>query len=223
VPRIITFNIGEAFPASDPVARFVTVLAMISNDVNRSIDGLFDVGERKPDSGARKVMQFRLQAAFFYEAATFVAESSRRFGEIAGFIAGLPPEARADHERVIGGVEPKSRYYLGDWLRRHRNGTFHYSEMHRNKAAHGKEEIMQALEYAAESPGRIFSDSGDDLDNVCFDFADEVVSWWLPPIEENNATLVMLSAALSALVSFTQRACAAYLGPTPAWTITEQA
>jgi hypothetical protein len=37
MPRVI-FNIGEAFPASDPVARFVTVLAMVSNDANRAID-----------------------------------------------------------------------------------------------------------------------------------------------------------------------------------------
>jgi len=37
--------------ASDPVARLVTVLAMVSNDVNRSIDELLGVGDGTPGCG----------------------------------------------------------------------------------------------------------------------------------------------------------------------------
>jgi hypothetical protein len=170
---------------------------MISNDVNRSIAELLDLDEGEPDTGARKVMLFRQQAAFFFEAAKFIAVSTTRFHEIHDFIAGLPPEGRADRERVCGGVEPKSPYYLGDWLGRHRNGTFHYSEMHPDKAAHGKEEITLALEDAAESQGTVYSESGDELGSVRFGFADTVASWWLPPVEENPATLVALRDALT--------------------------
>jgi hypothetical protein len=32
-----TFSIGGAFPESDPVARFVTVLAMVINDWHRTL------------------------------------------------------------------------------------------------------------------------------------------------------------------------------------------
>ena len=38
--------------------------------------------------------------------------------------------------------------YLGDWIARHRNVTFHYPEIHPAKAEAGKEEIKQALERA---------------------------------------------------------------------------
>ena len=31
-----------------------------------------------------------------------------------------------------------STHYIGDWLAQHRNVTFHYSEMHPDKAAHGR-------------------------------------------------------------------------------------
>jgi len=202
------------------VARFVTVLAMVSNDGNRSIDELRNLDEGEADTGARRVMLFRQQAAFFFEAATFIAESSRHFHEIRDFIAGLPHEARDDCERVVGGVEPKSPHYVGDWLGQHRNVTFHYSEMHPDKAAHGKEEITQALEDAAESQGTVYI--GDELGSVRFWFADEVVTQWLPPDETKPATIVMLREALMALVRFTQQAFAAYRRSRPAGTFTEQ-
>jgi hypothetical protein len=162
-------KIGEAFPASDPVARFVTVLAMVSNDANRSMDELLDVEDGPPDSGARRMMLFRQQASFFFEAATFIGEASSRFNEVRDFIAGLPQEARDECAQVVGGIDPSSTHYVGDWLRDHRNVTFHYSEMHPEKAAHGKEEITQALEDAAELPGTV--NVSDELGGVRFWFA----------------------------------------------------
>jgi hypothetical protein len=42
---IIRFKIGDAFPASDPVARFLTGLAMISNDWLRSIEEMLKLGD----------------------------------------------------------------------------------------------------------------------------------------------------------------------------------
>src|SRR5277367_162094 len=126
----IRFKIGEGFPAADPVARFVTVLAMVSNDANRSIDELLNLDDGALDAGARRMMLFRQQSAFFYEAASFITESRRRFPEINDFIAALPQEARDECAQVVGGVDPASTHYIGDWLAQHRNVTFHYSEMH---------------------------------------------------------------------------------------------
>jgi hypothetical protein len=216
----VRFNIGEAFPASDPVARFVTVLAMVSNDANRSMDELLDVKDGPPDAGARRMMLFRQEAAFFFEAATFIAEASSRFPQIRDFIAGLPQEARDECSQVVSGVDPASAHYVGDWLRDHRNVTFHYSEMHPDKAAHGKEEITQALEDAAELQGTVHI--GDELGSVRFWFADEVVAQWLPPDEAKPATIITLREALMALVCFTQRAFAAYQASRPEGTFTEQ-
>jgi hypothetical protein len=39
---VIRFKIGDAFPASDPVARFITGLAMISNDWLRLVTDMLD-------------------------------------------------------------------------------------------------------------------------------------------------------------------------------------
>jgi hypothetical protein len=220
MPTIRFEKIGDAFPASDPVARFVTVLAMVSNDANRSIDELLEVEDGPPDSGARRMMLFRQQASFFFEAATFIGEARSRFPEIRDFIAGLPQEARDECAHVVGGIDPSSSYYVGDWLRNHRNVTFHYSEMHPDKAAHGKEEITKALEDAAELPGTVYV--SDELGGVRFWFADEVVAQWLPPDESKPATIITLRDALMALVRFTQRAFAAYQSHRPDGTFTEE-
>lgn len=220
MPTIRFKKIGDAFPASDPVARFVTVLAMVSNDANRSIDELLDLDGQKPDAGARRMMLFRQQASFFFEAATFIGEAQRRFPEVAAFVAALSEDARNECARVVGGVDPKSAYYVGDWLEGHRNVTFHYSEMHPDKAAHGKEEITQALETAAELPGTVHV--GEHVGSVRFWFADEVVAQWLPPDEAQPPTIIALREALMALVRFTQRAFAAYQARRPAGTFAEE-
>jgi hypothetical protein len=214
----ISFKIGEGLPASEPVARFVTVLAMVSNDANRSIDELLNLDDGARDAGARRMMLFRQQSAFFYEAATFITESRRRFPEINDFIEALPQEARDECAQVVGGVDPASTYYIGDWLAQHRNVTFHYSEMHPDKAAHGKEEITQALEDADELQGTVYV--GED-GSVRFWFADEVVTQWLPPDEAKPATIITLREALMALVRFTQRAFAAYIASRPSGTFVE--
>lgn len=216
----IRFKVGDAFPASDPVARFVTVLAMVSNDANRSIDELLSLDAEKPDAGARRMMLFRQQASFFFEAATFIGESRRRFPEVSQFVTSLPQEARDECARVLDGIDPKSSDYVGDWLEDHRNVTFHYSEMHPDKAMHGKEEITQALEDAAELPGTVYV--GEDVSSVRFWFADEVVVQWLPPDEAKPTTIITLREALMALVGFTQRAFAAYQTRRPAGTFIEQ-
>jgi len=215
----ISFKIGQAFPASDPVARFVTVLAMVSNDANRSIDELLDVEDGGPDAGARRMMLFRQQSAFFYEAATFIAESRRRFPEIANFVTALPMEAQDECARVVGGVDPTSPHYIGDWLADHRNVTFHYSEIHPDKAAHDNEEITQALEMAAGEEGTVMV--GDDLGSVRFWFADTVARQWLPGEEQQPATIVALREALMALVRFTQRAFASYRDARPTGTFVD--
>lgn len=218
--RTIRFKkIGDAFPADDPVARFVAVLAIISNDANRSVDQMLDLDESQPDTGAQQLMLFRQQASFFFEAATFIGTAKRRFTEVDTFISALPKEARDECAQVVGGTDPKSPHYVGAWLEGHRNVTFHYSEMHPDKAAHGKEEITQALEDAADLPGAVHV--GENIASVRFWFADEIVAQWMPP-EEQSVTVIALREGLLALVRFTQRAFAAYQLQRPPGTFTEE-
>lgn len=67
----VTFKIGEAFPASDPVARFITVLGMMSNDWLRSIAEMLALDDSDQDSEGRRLSLFRQQASLHHEAATF--------------------------------------------------------------------------------------------------------------------------------------------------------
>jgi hypothetical protein len=84
---VIRFKIGDAFPASDPVARFITGLAMISNDWLRSVEEMFSLGDT-PEEVGRRVSLFRRQAALVHEAATFMADARRMFPQVASFIDG---------------------------------------------------------------------------------------------------------------------------------------
>jgi hypothetical protein len=100
----ITFKIGDAFPASEPVSRFISVLAMMSNDWLRSIEDMFALETATtPDAGARRISLFRQQAALHHEAATFIRDSMRRFPEIEQFVQGLSADAKeeCDQDRVL--------------------------------------------------------------------------------------------------------------------------
>src|SRR4051794_38237755 len=89
---VIRFKIGEAFPANDPVARFITGLAMISNDWLRSMNDLLELESDTPEEQGRRVSLFRRQAALVHEAATFITDARRMFHDVARFIDGLSAE-----------------------------------------------------------------------------------------------------------------------------------
>ena len=99
----ITFKIGEAFPASDPVARFITVLGMMSNDWLRSIAEMLALDDADQDSEGGRLSLFRQQASLHHEAATFIRDARRRFSEIDDFIASLSTVAQEECAQVVGG------------------------------------------------------------------------------------------------------------------------
>ena len=151
----IRFRIGDAFPAGDPVARFITVLAMMSNDWLRSNAEMQALDDDTSDAAGHRLMPFRQQASPHHDAATFVANARRRFPEVDGFIQSLPQEAQDECARVVGGIDPGSTHYHGDWLADHRHVTFHYANMHPEAAAHGEEELADALGRACRHRGSI--------------------------------------------------------------------
>ena len=151
--EILRFRIGDGFPAGLPLARFIAVLGMISNDWLRSTEDLLKLDDADVDDAdrpARRVALFRQQAALHHEAVLFLVNARKRFPEIDELIDSLPLEAQEEYDRVVGAVDPSSEHYLGDWFREHRNVTFHYPEMHPEKSQHGAEEITEALRAAAD-------------------------------------------------------------------------
>jgi hypothetical protein len=209
----LRFQIGDAFPADDPIARWLTVLAMASNDFFRMfrwVDHAEDAGEQ--------LLAYRIQAAALFEAATHLSDTIRQEPSAKSFYDALPPEARKAGDRVLAAVDPKSEHYIGDWARPHRNVTYHYPAMNPAKAAAGKSEIKIALERAAHLEGSITAEGT--FGSVRFDFADEVAVQFLPDATlENPATVEAIRDTGASLATFVQHAANAYLGRLPEGTV----
>jgi hypothetical protein len=214
---VIRFKIGDAFPADDPVARFITGLAMISNDWLRAVEDMFKLSGDTPEEIGRRVSLFRRQAALVHEAATFINDAQRMFAEVASFIDQLEAKARDDCACVIGAVDSSSPHYLGEWLEDHRNVTHHYPTMHPEAAKHGREEMANALADAADIESTI--DSGRYFGEARFRYADEVGVQLLPRLEEPSWVEGLRDTAM-ALADFAQRAAQAYLEARPTGTFT---
>jgi hypothetical protein len=214
---VIRFKIGEAFPADEPVARFITGLGMISNDWLRLIDDMLDYEDESPEGTGRRISLFRRQAALVHEAATFITDARRMFPAVASFVDGLELKARDTCERVIGAIDSSSPHYLGRWLEEHRNVTHHYPKMHPAAAQHGEEEMARALGAAADIEGTI--DSGERFGDARFGYADEVGVQLLPSLDDPSWVEDLRDAAMT-LAEFAQRAAQSYLETRPAGTFT---
>jgi hypothetical protein len=206
------FLIGDAFPASDSVARFISVLAMMSNDWLRLMNAMLAIQDFHEDAEGLRIMSFRQQAALQHEAAEFIADARKRFPEVDAFIDDLGGSAQDACARVVSGVDPKSPHFHGEWLANHRNVTFHYPKMHPEAFAHGGEELGEALKAAAGLESTISME--DTFGSVRFIFADEVVVQWFPE-EEIRVVVGRLREAALDLAGFVQQAVQGYLESRP--------
>jgi hypothetical protein len=202
----IRFNIGEAFPSDDAVACFVTVVAMMSNDCQRSVEVMVEAGE-SPDSGAQRLMLFRQQAAIVWESAEYIRKAQQEHPEVVAFIEALPQHAEAKCDQILGCTIPASPHYLGSWLATSRNTTFHYPKPNRQKWLQGKEEIQSPLAKAASKDG-IVNLTGTQGDTR-FWFADEVIAQWF---QESH---VDMQRPLLAIPEFAEMAFHAYSASRP--------
>lgn len=215
----LRFGIGPAFPAENPVARFVTVLAMMSNDWLRIMWEMVAIEGDDAEARAQRIMLFRQQAALHHEAAGRLADAPRQFAEIRTFMDSLPPEAAADLDIIVGGINSTSPHHLGDWYAAHRHLTFHYSVLQRDRAAARAEELHNALTAAASHEGTITWTDGQ-FGSVRFGFADEVVVQWLPDGDTQADLIAKLRDSALALARYVQRATGAYLQSLPDGTFT---
>jgi hypothetical protein len=205
--EIGTFNIGEAFPAHDPVARFVTMLAMVGNDGNRLLAAM-DAADPEDGELGLQILLFRLLASLHFEAAERIRDARKRYPQIRAFISGLH-DARDLCEATIGSIDPRSEHYIGDWAKDHRNVTFHYPEIDPNKVYAGTEELTAAMTKAAAMESAITVDSRV-FGKLRMPFADDVVIQWLPDAVKR---MDQLRDAVVALLRFVYKAMAAYIAP----------
>jgi hypothetical protein len=202
------FQIGAAFPSDDPVARFVTVLAMMSNYWHRSMRAI-DASMEDEDGPGIRLMLARQQAAFYYEATKFIADSGRSFPtEIEGFMASLDEPTKGHYDTIMAGLDADSPHYQG-WLKEHRNVTFHFPLLHPERDTHVDEEIANALRDAASLEGTITAE--DSIGSVRFEFADEVGVQLLPDIVSNQDVTKELGEATVALGLFMHGALLQYI------------
>ena len=109
----LTFRIGDVFPSSDPVARYVTGVAMIANDWGR----LFRLQEAVGDQEAGvRLLLYRLQLSFHMEAVKFLRQSRQQYPrEIERFLENLSEEAIEIHRELFAfdGFRVAEHYHEG--------------------------------------------------------------------------------------------------------------
>jgi hypothetical protein len=204
-----SFRIGDVFPADEPVARFVTVVAMISNDWQRLAKQMLvleDVqDEDEEELSALLISNYRLQASLHVEAARFLNRAHTNFPDVREFIDALPSEAKDRFKLVVDGIKPKSPRYHGKWLSEARNLTFHYAEINQRK------HVGRALQSAAAKTGTITA--GRTVQSVRFGFADTVALEWLgaPQPTTDEKRMAALSESVTAMTLFAQQAMRIYL------------
>jgi hypothetical protein len=199
----VRFRIGDAFPADDVLARFVTTLALIANDLLRSTTMLREHLDDDADSRGYRLMFFRYEVSLFHEVAEFIGTARKRFPEIETFVNALPQDAVEAATAIAAHAQE-----LAWWLPDHRNRTFHYPEMHPKRIKAGEDEVMQALAAAAEEEGTIAG--VDEVATIRFGFADEIAVQWLPVERLGDAVTSLREAVLSVPLLAT-RAVEAYI------------
>src|SRR5687768_10424096 len=82
--KLATFRIGDAFPADDPVARWITALAMSHNDIRHGNLRMIDPGT--PDH--ERLYYLRLVASHFKEIADDLSQAYDTWPEVRTFVDG---------------------------------------------------------------------------------------------------------------------------------------
>jgi hypothetical protein len=127
--QIIRFRIGEAFPADDPLARWITVCAMALNDLLLVDRWLIPKLEGKEPSEPYETFYLgRLAAAHLFEAATFLKKSDKRVPPVKEFVAGLGEEPRLAYGQLLEIGDGGSGQFH-EQLKHSRNMVFHYQAL----------------------------------------------------------------------------------------------
>jgi len=187
---------------------------MVINDWHRTMQMMVTTSEEdpegeNPETRGVRLMLLRQQAAAYFEAMKFIAESRRQFPEIEAFVKDLGPDAQEYIASVEAGVDKRSPEYQA-WLEGHRNVTSHYPVLHPAKHAAGDEEIANAMQRTAADGvhGRVTV--GETDKSLRFHYADEVAVQLLPPVSDNPGLIARPLDANIAIGRFAGLAWGAY-------------
>lgn len=204
-PRV-GFRIGAVLPADDLVARFLTGVALSTNDLIR-VQSYVAVEQ----DVAKQLFLFRQNASYVWETAIFVRDS-RRLAVVEEFLTGLPESARDHLERAMAGILSPGQTDFGREVAFIRNHAFHYPELRA-----GGDPLQRALDQVAGTESSI---SGAIVEEFRFDFADEVAGQLLSRTghtddaarKELEATVAEFPIRTEDFRMFADEAFAAYLG-----------
>ena len=169
--RSLTFRIGDAFPSSEALARWLTGCCMAMNDLVYLNQQLLPRLEGNAPAW-ENVYLARLVGSHLYEAAKFLIEAEKRYrGDLQTFIERLPEEVRRDYEDVKA-LGPGGQSALAKPLERLRNHFFHCAEL--IPQAPQYEELSGALDAHADKESTIRF--GDRFGDFRADFADDVAA-----------------------------------------------
>lgn len=189
----LVFRIGDVFPASDPVARYVTGVAMISNDWGRLFQLQDELGDRHPGP---RLLLYRFQLALHFEAVKFIQGSQRQYpDEIGRFLAGLPTEAQEIHGTLVDqGHLDRAR------VEDTRNTSFHYPRVLRARFDRGDEEMAGLLEAAEDLEGAVEASAEPRF--LEYSFADEVALQMLPMTDDEELDQEAIAAFRERALAF---------------------
>lgn len=214
----IRFKIGDAFPADDPLARWMAVCAMALNDllyINRLL--VPRLKEEVPSEGYETVYLAQVAGAHLFEIGKFLDHAYRRIPSVVEFIDELDPGPKAAHEKVKV-VGPNGSNDFAKHLGNARGQVFHYSEL--VPQAEDYEDLKTAMTEHAESVGEIHS-KGAPIIGFRALFADDIaaeLTFGRSPLDAREY-VTEVSEHIAAYLEFAYAAIAAYILrlPRQAW------
>jgi hypothetical protein len=189
----ISFRIGEVFAPSDPIARFVTGVCLIANDLTTLVEQIRNESSRCPKerSGVSLHLLYTL-AARYREAAKFVQKGLEDTA-VRRFVGQLSSEASENLSKIEASFTPWKGSFVEDKLKPLRDSVFHYPKW-------DEAELEQWLDDAAEIQSGIEIGRGRYRD-IRFDYADEVAS--RPALRIWGATHAELGEVMQRLAQLT--------------------
>lgn len=224
--QIVRFKIGEAFPADDLLARWMTVCAMGMNDLLVVNQLLIPRLKDEIPSGPGEIFYLgRVAAGHLFEVATFLRKSDR-IPAISEFVAGLDNnEAQAAYGELLQiGEGGNGKFH--EQLKHARNKSFHYQELFRGDREE-REPVKQALAAHAQEELESGSARGEIQDipplltgfraNFAYDIASEML---LPEDTDQKfgPFIANVSKHIASFTIFMKAALNAYTETKPAGT-----
>jgi hypothetical protein len=211
---IYRFKMGDAFPADNPVARWLVTLSIALNDV------VFAIKKAEPAEGPELSEYFRLACLRLWEVAKFIAETFRDLPEIKDYVDSLPEQAQECFTRIRGIVTESDPNYLGTDLVQIRSLFAHYQEMN-PRAGQPRDPITRSLEEIANE--EVTLDLPEKVGDLRLGHADAVVARTMLRLMVDEAAQKRLLGGVAErngdVINFVQIALDQWLQSLPAGTL----